>query len=151
MTTIVNSALGLAVGDRVRVGDGAPIHTIERIWLYDPGEYEPYNTVAPGELTGVAANEPVLSLQCQQQYLTGRTAEAYLHGVVRRGDAWRIIGYSWPAFIAPDGLLLRERAKLRMETAPPVIVERYDVRLVERRVAPLQLDLFATTDDPHHP
>lgn len=142
MTTIVNSALGLSIGDQVQVGPTAPIHTIERIWLYEPGEYEPYNIVSPGEQTGVAVEEPALSLQCRQRYQDGRTSESYLHGIVRRGDEWWIIAYSWPAFTASEGLLLRGRTELRMETAPPIIVKQQALHLVERSPAPLQLDLF---------
>lgn len=151
MSTIVNSALGLNIGDQVRIGGTGAVHTIERIWLYDPGEYEPYNVMAPGEKTGIAAEEPVLVLQCQQRYMKERPVESYLPGIVRRGGGWWLIIYSWPAFNAPDGLLLRERAKLRMETAPPILVARDEVHLVERRVAPLQLDMFATTAAGHSP
>lgn len=149
MTTIVNSAIGLSIGDQVRVGTRE--HTIKRIWLYEPGEYEPYNAVSPGLQIGVAANEPVVSLECEQRLNSGRSAESYLHGIVRRGDSWRILYYDWPAFKAPDGMMIMERIQLHIEKAPPTIVDGEWLYMVSRSAAPLQLDLFATTQGGHRP
>ena len=146
MTAIVNSAIGLSIGDHVRVGTRE--HTIKRIWLYDPGEYEPYNTVSPGLQIGVAASEPAVSLECEQRLNSGRSAESYLHGIVRRGDSWRMLYYDWPAFKAPDGMKIMERIQLHIEKAPPTIAEGEWLHMVSRSVAPLQLCLLYTSPSP---
>lgn len=144
MTTIVNEAIGLAVGDQVRTSYTDSVHTIERIWLYEPGEYEPTNNVSPGERTGIALDEPVVCVQCRERYEAGAGygGESFLNGIVRRGDSWWAIAYQWPPFQAPAGLHLRELIRLRMETAPPAIVERDEIFMVARTAVPLQLDLF---------
>lgn len=152
MVMRINHALGLTVGDQVRASWGDGIHTIEQIWLYRPGEYEPYNQMSPGAPTGVDVDEPVVCLTCQLRYPPGKGhgGESYLNGIVERGGRWWTIAYDWPSFAPPAGLSLNERIALRMETAPPVLVLRDEVFMVVKRRSPvpLQLDMFAGATPP---
>lgn len=129
----VASAIGLSVGDVVRTSYSEGEHVVQRIWLYQPGEYMPYDAVTG--IANVAVDEIVVSLDC---------APAYLNGIVRRGERWLFARYDWPPFAAPGGTSTFDAINLRLKTAPPVIVfGRDEVFLVKASQAPRQLDLFA--------
>lgn len=144
MKASVTSALGLSVGDVVRTSYSQGDHAIQRIWLYGPGEYTPYDAVTG--IAQVTVDEPVVCLECSHSYGGDRhPIPSHLNGIVRHTSRWLFARYDWPPFVAPAGMLLFDAIDLRLRTAPPVIACGGDeVFLVQANNAPRQLDLFAS-------